>query len=115
MLKRYASWSLRYKLLVVLLQFGITAFAVTGAISYIKHLRSLRQNAINQLTSIRRAKAYQLESYYRTIHRHALSLSDDQMFIEAIKEFRSAYRTLNTVPVPPDRRSAVVEYYRSSV
>jgi hypothetical protein len=66
-LRRFTNWSLRYKLLVVLLQLGITTFAVTGAISYIKHLRSLKKDVVNQLTSIRRAKAYQIESYYRTI------------------------------------------------
>jgi hypothetical protein len=86
--KGFTSWSLRYKLLVVLLQFGITTVAVTGAISYIKHLRSLRQNAINQLTSVRRSKVYQLESYYRTIHRHVLTLSDDWMVIDPGEDVR---------------------------
>ena len=48
-LRRFTNWSLRYKLLVVLLQLGITTFAVTGAISYTKHLHSLKQNIVNQL------------------------------------------------------------------
>src|SRR5215475_10315365 len=98
-MKSFTHWSLRYKLLVVLLQLGIVTFAVTGAISYIRHLHSLKQNAINQLTSIRRAKAYQLESYYRTIHNHVLTLSEDWMFIDAMKEFDAAYKSLNAVPV----------------
>jgi class 3 adenylate cyclase len=111
--KGFTYWSLRYKLLVVLLQFGITTFAVTGAISYIKHLHSLKQNAINQLTSIRRAKAYQLESYYRTLHRHVLTLSDDWMFVNAMSEFRDAYKSLNEQAVKPEEREAVVDDYRS--
>lgn len=114
-MKSFTHWGLRYKLLVVLLQLGIVTFAVTGAISYIRHLRSLKQNVVNQLTSIRRAKAYQIESYYRTIHNHVLTLADDWMFIDAMKEFDAAYKRLNAVPVSEGLRRAVVEDYRSRV
>ena len=114
-LRRFANWSLRYKLLVVLLQLGITTFAVTGAISYIKHLHSLKQNIVNQLTSIRRAKAYQIESYYRTIHNHVLTLSADWMFINAMEEFSAAYNQLNAVPVSKEQTQAVIEDYRTRV
>src|SRR5215471_18027511 len=113
--RSFTNWGLRYKLLVVLLQLGITTFAVTGAISYIKHLRSLKQNIVNQLTSIRRAKSYQIESYYRTIHNHVLTLSSDWMFIDAMREFHTAYNRLNAVPVPEELRKAVVENYRTRV
>ena len=112
-MKKYRHWSLRYKLLLVLLQLGITIFAVTGAIAYIKHLESLKQNVINQLTSIRRAKAYQLQSYYHTLHNHVLTLADDWMFIDALKEFSAAYKRLDTLPVSGKERQAVVEDYRS--
>ena len=113
--KSFRNWGLRYKLLVVLLQLGIAAFAVTGAIAYVQHLHSLKQNVVNQLTSIRRAKAYQVESYYRTIHNHVLTLSVDQMFIDAMKEFRAAYKELNDVPVSNELRDAVIEDYRVRV
>ena len=114
-MRSFRNWGLRYKLLVVLLQLGIAAFAVTGAIAYVKHLHSLKQNVVNQLTSIRRAKAYQIESYYRTIHNHVLTLSDDRMFILAMEEFQDAYKKLNAVPVSEKLRNAVIEDYRSRV
>jgi len=110
--RSFRNWNLRYKLLVVLLQLGITIFAVTGAISYVRQLRSLKQNVINQLTSVRRAKAYQLESYYRTLHNHVLTLSEDRMFMDAMREFLIAYNKLNAVPVPEQAKKAVVEDYR---
>jgi class 3 adenylate cyclase len=113
--RSFRNWSLRYKLLAVLLQLGIAAFAVTGAIAYVKHLRSLKQNVVNHLTSIRRAKAYQIESYYRTIHNHVLTLSVDQMFIDAMGEFQGAYNKLNAVPVSEKLRNAVIDDYRSGV
>jgi class 3 adenylate cyclase len=111
--KTFSHWSLRYKLLIVLLYLGITAFAVTGLVAYVNNLRSLRQNITNQLTSIRRSKAYQIESYYRTIHNHVMSLSDDRMFIDAMREFRSAYQAMNAASVPADLREAVLEDYRT--
>ena len=114
-MRSFRNWSLRYKLLAVLLQLGIITFAVTGAIAYVKHLRSLKQNAVNHLTSIRRAKAYQIESYYRTIHNHVLTLSVDRMFIDAMKEFSAAYKSLNKTPVSMELRNAVIEDYRVRV
>ncbi len=42
-MKTISKRSLRYKLLIFLLCLGITAFAVTGTIAYIKHLHSLRE------------------------------------------------------------------------
>lgn len=112
-MKGVTYWSLRYKLLSILLVLGITIFAVTGAVSYIKQLHSLRQNVMNQLASVRRSKAFQVESYYRTIKSHVLTLSEDRMFIDAIREFRAAYKTLDEGPVREEVQSAVLENYRS--
>jgi len=115
MVQGWTHWSLRYKLLAILLLLGITTFAVTGAISYVKQFHSLKENVTNQLTSVRRSKAFQLESYYRTIHNHVLTLSDDRMFIDAMREFRGAYNSLNAKPVPEEVRQAVFEDYRRRV
>jgi class 3 adenylate cyclase len=111
----FTHWSLRYKLLGILSLLGLTTFAVTGAISYVKQLDALKENVTNQLTSVRRSKAFQLESYYRTIHNHILTLSDDRMFIDAMREFRGAYKTLNARPVSEEVRQAVLEDYRRRV
>ena len=113
--QRVRYWSLRYKLLFVLSQFGIAIFLVTSLMAYVKHVRSLRQSITNQLTSVRRAKAYQLESYYRTIHRHVQTLSEDRMFIEAMREFRDAYRKLDSSPVSLGVRDAVTRDYSDRI
>jgi hypothetical protein len=113
MVKGFTHWRLRYKLLFILLLLGVAASAVTGSIAYIKHLHSLEHNVLNQLTTLRRAKAFQIESYYQTIRNHVLTLSEDRMFIDAMREFREAYNRLNEVPVTAELRRAVVEDYRS--
>jgi class 3 adenylate cyclase len=111
--KNFAHWSIRHKLLALFLLLGITTFAVAGTIAYIKSLRALKQDVRNQLEGVRRSKAFQIESYYRTIHSHVLTLSEDRMFIDAMREFRTAYEALNAQPIPPELRKAVLDDYRS--
>ncbi|MBV8552143.1 MAG: HAMP domain-containing protein [Acidobacteriaceae bacterium] len=110
-MKKFADWSIRYKLLALLLLLGITTFAATGTIAYIKYLQALKNGAMNQLTGIRRTKAFQIESYYRTIHSHALTLSEDRMFIDAMREFRTAYQALDAAPIPAEVLDAVRQDY----
>jgi class 3 adenylate cyclase len=110
-IKRFTDWSIRYKLLALLLLLGITTFAATGTIAYLKYLQALKAEALDQLTGVRRSKAFQIESYYRTIHSHALTLSEDRMFIDAMREFRTAYRELDAAPIPAEALEAVREDY----
>jgi class 3 adenylate cyclase len=111
--KKFAHWSIRYKLLALLLLLGITTFAATGTIAYVQYHRALKQNVTNQLAAVRRSKTSQIAAYYRTIHSHVLTLSEDRMFIDAMREFRAAYVLLNTQPIPAELRKAVLEDYRS--
>jgi hypothetical protein len=110
-MRKFADWSIRYKLLGLLLLLGLTTFAATGTIAYLKYLQALKQNATNQLSGIRRNKASQIEAYYRTIHNHALTLSADRMFIDAMREFRTTYRKLDATSIPAEALEAVRQDY----
>jgi class 3 adenylate cyclase len=111
---RFADWSIRYKLLSLLLLLVVITLAVTGTIAYIKNLTSLRQSVFNQLTGVTRSKRSQIESYYQTIHNHVETLSEDRMFIDAMREFRDAYRKLNKAPLQASTLDAVREDYRDN-
>lgn len=113
-MKPFAHWSIRYKLLSLLLLLGVTTFVVTGTIAYIKYLDALKLGVTNHLTGVARSKQFQIESYYRTIHNHAETLSDDRMFIEAIREFRAAYQKLDTAAIPANALDAVREDYQQN-
>jgi len=112
-MKGFAHWSIRYKLLALLLLLGSTTFVATGTTAYIKNLRALKQNVTNQLTGVRRSKASEIEAYYRTIHSHVVTLSEDRMFIDAMREFRASYQKLEAKPVPAEVQRAVLADYRS--
>jgi hypothetical protein len=111
--KGFANWSIRYKLLALLLLIGVSTFAATGTIAYLKHLQSLKQGVMNQLDGVRRSKAFQIESYYRVIHSHVLTLSENRMFIDAMNAFRAAYQRMNASPIPAESMNAVQEDYRT--
>lgn len=107
-----AHWSIRYKLMSLLLLLAITTFAVTGTIAYIKYLGALKQDVMNQLNGITRSKRFEIETYYQTIRDHVDTLSDDRMFIDAVREFRSAYFKMDASPVPANQLDAVREDYQ---
>src|SRR5215469_5414818 len=113
-MKIFTHWSIRYKLLSLLLLLGLTTFAVTGTIAYLKYLNGLKQDITTQLTGINRSKAFQIEAYYRTIHNHAESLSDDRMMIGAMREFHDAFLKLNSTPVSSQAVDAVRNDYEQN-
>jgi class 3 adenylate cyclase len=113
-MRKFAHWSIRYKLLSLLLLLGVMTFAVTGTIAYIKYLSALKLGVMNQLTGVTRSKQFQIESYYRTIHNHAETLSDDRMFVDAMREFRDAYREMDAASIPAEALNAVREDYQQN-
>lgn len=112
-MKAFANWSIRYKLLSLLLLLFLTTLAVIGSIASMKYLAGLKQQATNQLTGVRRSKAFQIEYYYRTIENHVRTLSDDWMVVDAAKEFGQAYHDMNTAAVPAQVMDAVYDDYRT--
>jgi hypothetical protein len=111
--KAFGDWSIRYKLLLLLVTLGVATFAATGTIAYLKYLQALKQNVMNQLTGVNRGKARQLESYYQIIHNHVLTLSESRMFIDAVRAFGAAYRKLNVTAIPAEAFESVIENYRA--
>jgi class 3 adenylate cyclase len=114
-MQSFANWSIRYKLLSLLLVLGIGTFLFTGTVAYVKYRGSLKQDAMRQLTGVTRAKQFQIESYYETVQKHAETLSADRMFIDAAREFRAAYRKLDAAPIPAGTQAAVRADYEENV
>jgi class 3 adenylate cyclase/HAMP domain-containing protein len=100
-----------YKLLLTLLIAGVASVVVTGVIGYESGKRGLTQAVMNQLTGVRRSKAYQIESYLGMIRSHVRTLSQNRMFVDAVQEFRGEFRKLDGPTVPAATRAAVVAYY----
>jgi class 3 adenylate cyclase len=105
--------SIRIKLLCVLLLVGASAIAVTGVLGYEAGKSGLTQTAMNQLTGIRRSKAYQIEAYFRTIRSQIRTLRQNPVTIEALLKFRDEFQRLDG-PSPSARlRGSIEQYYRT--
>jgi class 3 adenylate cyclase len=110
--RSYAQWSIRSKLMGLLLLLAVTTLAVTGTVSYLQQRKALADQTFNQLTGITRTRRSQIETYYRTIQSHVETLSSDRMIIDAIVDFERAYKEMDKTSLQPSVMDAVRENYR---
>jgi class 3 adenylate cyclase len=105
--------SIKSKLIVMLLTVSSSSILVTAYLGYQSGKSNLTDRVFNQLTSVRASKAYQIESYFKTIRNHIQTLSNDPSVGTAITEFTNAYRQLETVPLPANASSKLTAYYKN--
>jgi class 3 adenylate cyclase len=86
---------------------------VTAYLGYQSGKSNLTDRVFNQLTSVRASKAYQIESYFKTIRNHIQTLSIDPSVGTALSEFTNAYRQLENVPLPADALPKINAYYQN--
>jgi class 3 adenylate cyclase len=104
--------SIRYRLQLVMIGLSILGVSVTSWLADSEVESNLKRDIVHQLSGLCRSRAYQIESYFRTVRNHVDSLSRDRMFIEAMQEFDLAYRRLDSLPNDPALRDAVTGWYK---
>ncbi len=104
--------SIKSKLIVMLLTVSSCSILVTAYLGYRSGQSNLTSRVFSQLTSLRSSKAYQIESYFRTVRNHIQTLSEDPTIVTATNEFTSTYRQLETVKISPAFNQKVTAYYR---
>lgn len=105
--------SIKSKLILMLLLVSGFSTLFSAALGYRSGQINLTDRVFNQLTSVRASKAYQIESYFRTIQNHTQTLSEDLSIIAAVEQFDAAYRQLATAPESPGTGPALEAYYRT--
>jgi len=99
------------KLTVTLIGIGLLAAAATAGVSIYMIRQSLIEKAFDQLTSVRRSKGFQIESYFRTVNHHIQTLSESIMVSEALHELGSAYEQYDAGGLDEPKRQDVLQYY----
>jgi hypothetical protein len=92
--------SIKSKLIAMLLAVSSCSILVTAYIGYQSGQSNLTNRAFNQLTSVRASKAYQIESYFKTLRSHIQTLSENPSVIEAMQEFDTNYRLIESSKIP---------------
>ena len=105
--------SIKSKLIIMLLGVSGCSIVLTAYLGYQSGRANLTDRAFNQLTSLRSSKAYQIESYFKTLRNHTLTLSTDLTVIEAIGQFDRAYTKLEQTQLSPSDNQQLQQYYNT--
>jgi methyl-accepting chemotaxis protein len=111
--------TLKTKLIVSMLAVGILPLLVAGVLMLSKSSNALQQQAFNQLESLRTVKTAQVEDYFKQIRDQALTFSESQTVVEAMKEFKRDFHSLaNDLAVSSEQvqgyRNKLVNYYANT-
>lgn len=104
--------SIQSKLILLLLVTSLTSLLTMAFIGYTSARDALKDRVFSQLTGYREARADMLGDYLKFLRGKALTLSEDRMVVDAVKEFRTAYQGLADKPLPPEQEERLKGYYR---
>lgn len=107
--------SIKSKLILMLLAVSGLSTLITAYLGYRSGQTNLTDRVFSQLTSVRASKAYQIESYFKTIRHHTQTMSENPAIVSAMAEFDAALAELDTVVVPPQADGAIAKYYQDEL
>ncbi len=108
-------WGLAAKLFATLLLLGAIAVLVTASLGYVRSRDALEEAIYNQLTGARRAKARQIETYFKTTRDELRLLASSKMVAEALRSMRDGVDELDRERPPEERRRKLTEWYGANV
>jgi methyl-accepting chemotaxis protein len=108
------SLSISSRTLALLVTVGVTASAVTAWTSWQIARNSLLERAFDALVTVREVKSEQIQDYFATIADQALSLSESEMVVNALRGFSRACATLTT-ELPAQQETELRLFYEREV
>jgi signal transduction histidine kinase len=98
---------LKTKLQISFLLIVLLTITITGWMAFVNARSALETLTFDKLTSIRGTKGRQIEAYFQQIRNQAVTLSEDQMMIDASDNFIDAYTKIGIKTFPQEIRSAL--------
>jgi hypothetical protein len=108
---RPSRWGLAAKLFAILLLFGAIAVLLTSVLGYLQARDALQEAIYKQLTTARKSKTRQVETYFRTIRSELSQLATTQMVVDAARGFNAGFDELERSEVAPELRAKVEDWY----
>ena len=107
--------SIKSRLLLILLLVSISSVVGIGVLSYRYAQNVIRERIFAQLTSVRVARAYEIETYLTSVIRQAGISSQDATVVQAMVAFDRAFRSLNLArELSADQTQELLGYYETS-
>ncbi len=103
--------SIKSRLILMLLMVTLLSSLVIGYLGWRNGRVALSQTSLNQLTSIRSAQTYEIESYFDFVTSHTRTLAEDRMIVNAMKQFREGYEVGIHRTLTPEENDQVTAYY----
>lgn len=91
--------NLSTKIISLFILGGIIPMITIGILSYSSSRKSLEEQAFNQLVSVRNVKQAFIKEWFTTRKSNIITLAEDEMVINAVKEFKKAFYELGSEKV----------------
>src|SRR6476469_4236956 len=101
---------IRAKLMLLLVLLGASSVILTAWIGYINARDSVTARVMDQLTSVREAERFEIETYFHNITQQTRALSEDLLSTSAMREFGDAIRVMASGTDQRDLRDDVDIY-----
>ncbi|MEE8574528.1 MAG: methyl-accepting chemotaxis protein, partial [Thermodesulfobacteriota bacterium] len=104
--------TLRLKLTIIFLIVGIVPMAIALFIGYRNSSKTISKQSFAQLVSVRESKKSEIKDYFETIEHQVITLSENSMTVDAMRDFRPAFHGIKN---ELGLSSSDIEIYRKSV
>ncbi len=106
-----AHLTIKSKLMIVLILLCTASMLTLGIKSYLDFRNTITKRLLSKLTTNRNTKLNYIKFYFENIRKQVSVLSQDRAFVDAMREFRTTFRDLNTTLSFTDDSARVRAYY----
>lgn len=104
--------SIQSQLMLILLVVCISSISAIAYIGYNNGQQALSNSIFNQLTGLREAKEYQIESYFKNLRSQVQAMSQMPGLVEAMQGFKEDFQEIEQKVVSPSWNQQLKDYYQ---
>ncbi len=107
----FSHLSIKSKLTLMVLAISLATLAVMGYFSWRTTQSTLMSVVSTHLADLRSLKAHQVETYFETVDSQIRVLSQNEMMVSAMNQFRDGFQKLEEEPLPATADREIERYY----
>ncbi|MBP0020309.1 MAG: HAMP domain-containing protein [Cyanobacteria bacterium SBLK] len=105
--------TIKSKLSLILLAASLGSILVISLLSWNRARSHLTEAIFDQLTSLRAAKARQIESLFQTLYNHVETLAEDRMIVSAMAELNRGFREVQPEYISNEWSNTIAQHYEN--